>query len=152
MVPVKQKHRLLKRLLLAILVAGVSISAVAQSGRVNLPELGNSASDVLSASEEQEYAEGLIRQMRAYELLIEDPLINGFFSDMGYNLASHSDQPEAAFNFVVLDQPVVNAFAAPGGVIGSYHPTPYVPCLRKRQDHERDRHACDAGPDPGQWR
>jgi predicted Zn-dependent protease len=117
MVPVKQKHRLLKRLLAALLVAVVSLSAVGQSGRVNLPELGNSASDVLSASEEQEYAEGLIRQMRAYELLIEDPLINDFFSDMGYNLASHSDQPEAAFNFVVLDQPVVNAFAAPGGVI-----------------------------------
>jgi predicted Zn-dependent protease len=117
MVPVKQKHRFLKRLLAALLVAVVSLSAVGQSGRVNLPELGNSASDVLSASEEQEYAEGLIRQMRAYELLIEDPLINDFFSDMGYNLASHSDQPEAAFNFVVLDQPVVNAFAAPGGVI-----------------------------------
>jgi len=82
-----------------------------------LPELGNSASDVLSSSEEREYAEGLIRQMRAYELLIEDPLINDFFSDMGFNLASRSDQPEAAFTFVVLDQSVINAFAAPGGVI-----------------------------------
>jgi len=36
---------------------------------------------------------------------------------MGFNLASHSDQPEAAFTFVVLDQSVINAFAAPGGVI-----------------------------------
>ena len=117
MVPVKQKHRLLKQLLITILVASISLSSIAQMGRVNLPELGNSASDVLSNSEEREYAEGLIRQMRAYQLLVEDPLINDFFSDMGFNLASRSDQPGAAFTFVVLDQPVVNAFAAPGGVI-----------------------------------
>jgi len=117
MIPVKQIHGLLKQVLITVLIAVVSLSSIAQTGRVNLPELGNSASEVLSTSEEREYAEGLIRQMRAYELLIDDPLINDFFSDMGFNLASHSDQPEAAFTFVVLDQPVINAFAAPGGVI-----------------------------------
>ena len=117
MVPVKQKHGLLKQILVAILIAAVSLASIAQSGRIDLPELGNSASDVLSNSEEKEYAEGLIRQMRAYELLIEDPLITDFFSDMGFNLASRSDQPEAAFTFVILDQSVINAFAAPGGVI-----------------------------------
>jgi predicted Zn-dependent protease len=117
MVPVKQKHGLLKQILVAVLIAAVSLSSVAQTGRVNLPELGNSASNVLSNAEEREYAEGLIRQMRAYELLIEDPLINDFFSDMGFNLVSRSDQPEAAFSFVVLDQDAINAFAAPGGVI-----------------------------------
>jgi predicted Zn-dependent protease len=117
MIPVKQKYRLLKQMLIALLIATVSLSSIAQSGRVNLPELGNSASNVLSTAEEREYAESLIRQMRAYELLVEDPLINDFFSDMGYNLASRSDEPEAAFTFLVLDQPVVNAFAAPGGVI-----------------------------------
>jgi predicted Zn-dependent protease len=36
---------------------------------------------------------------------------------MGFNLVSRSDQPEAAFSFVILDQDVINAFAAPGGVI-----------------------------------
>ena len=117
MIPVKQKHGLLKRVFLVVLVTSISLSSIAQTGRVNLPELGNSASDVLSNKEEREYAQSLIRQMRAYELLIEDPLVNDFFSDMGFNLASRSDQPDAAFTFVVLDQPVINAFAAPGGVI-----------------------------------
>ena len=117
MVLVKQKHGILKQVLVAVAIAAISLSSIAQTGRVNLPELGNSASTVLSNSEEQEYAESLIRQMRAYELLVEDPLINDFFSDMGFNLASHSDQPEAAFTFIILDQSVINAFAAPGGVI-----------------------------------
>jgi predicted Zn-dependent protease len=117
MVPVKQKHGVLKRVLTAVMVAAISLSGIAQTSRVELPELGNSASDVLSTAEEREYAESLIRQLRAYDLLVEDPLINDFFSDMGFNLASHSDQPGANFTFVVMDQDVINAFAAPGGVI-----------------------------------
>lgn len=117
MVSVKQKHGILKQFLVAILVATISLSSVAETNRIHLPELGNSASDVLSNAEERDYAESLIRQMRAYELMVEDPLISDFFSDMGYNLASRSDQPEAAFTFVVLDQSVINAFATPGGVI-----------------------------------
>ncbi len=117
MVPVKRKQALLRQILIAVLVAAVSLSSIAQTERVYLPELGNSASDVLSNAEEREYAAGLIRQMRAYELLVEDPLINEFFSDMGFNLVSRSDQPEAAFTFVVLNQSVVNAFAAPGGIV-----------------------------------
>ncbi len=114
---VKRKQGLIKQLLMAVLVASVSLSSIAQTDRVHLPELGNSASDVLSSAEEREYAAGLVRQMRAYELLVEDPLINGFFSDMGFNLVSRSDQPEAAFTFVILDQSVINAFAAPGGIV-----------------------------------
>jgi len=117
MVLVKQKYSVLKQIFIAALVAVTSLSSIAQTDRINLPELGNSASNVLSNSEERAYAQSLVRQMRAYELLIEDPLINDFFSDMGFNLASRSDQPEAAFTFVVLDQSVINAFAAPGGVI-----------------------------------
>ena len=61
MVPVKQKHGLSKQILVALLVAAVSLSSIAQTGRVNLPELGNSASDVLSDSEEREYAQDLSR-------------------------------------------------------------------------------------------
>jgi len=110
------------QILIAVLIAAISLSSVAQTDRartdrVYLPELGNSASDVLSSAEEREYAASLVRQMRAYELLVEDPLINGFFSDMGYNLVSSSDKPGATFTFVILDQSVINAFAAPGGIV-----------------------------------
>ena len=81
---------------------------------------GASADTILSRKEEEEYAKALVRQMRAYDVLAEDPLINGYFEDMGYRLASNSDRPDKSFTFVVLNQPVVNAFAAPGGVIALY--------------------------------
>lgn len=98
-------------------VAALCLSSVSRAERISLPELGNSASNVISKSDEKEYAQKLIRQMRAYHLLVEDPLINDFFSDMGYKLAAHSDEPDTSFTFVVLDQKNINAFAAPGGVI-----------------------------------
>jgi predicted Zn-dependent protease len=108
------------RSLLALVIAGTSLSSVAQTERLNLPDMGASAETILSRKEEEEYARALIRQMRAYEILVEDPLISDFFRDMGFRLASHSDRPDKAFTFVVLDQPVVNAFAAPGGVVALY--------------------------------
>jgi len=82
--------------------------------------MGASADTILSRAEEAEYARALVRQMRAYEVLNEDPFISGYFADMGFRLASHSDRPDKSFTFVVLDLPVINAFAAPGGVIALY--------------------------------
>lgn len=111
---------LLPRLALASAISLVSLSSVAQDKQLELPDMGASAETILSRSQEEEYAKALVRQMRAYGVLDEDPQINAFFKDMGYRLASHSDKPDKAFTFVVLDQPIVNAFAAPGGVIALY--------------------------------
>ena len=108
------------RALLCLLTSLTSLAAVAQSDPLDLPDMGASAEAILSRAEEAEYAKALVMQMRAYEVLNEDPLISAFFEDMGYRLASNSDRPDKAFTFVVLDQDVVNAFAAPGGVIALY--------------------------------
>jgi len=120
MSPVKARPHPFSRLLLALLIAGISLAGVAQTERLSLPDMGASAETILSRKEEEEYARALVRQMRAYEILVEDPLISDFFEDMGYRLASNSDRPDKSFTFVVLDQPIVNAFAAPGGVIALY--------------------------------
>jgi predicted Zn-dependent protease len=108
------------RLALVLTTTLTSLASVAQTEQLDLPDMGASANSILSRAEEAEYAKALIMQMRAYEVLNEDPLINAYFEDMGFRLASNSDRPDKAFNFVVLDQPVVNAFAAPGGVIALY--------------------------------
>ena len=39
---------------------------------------------------------------------------------MGFRLVSNSARPDKEFTFVIIDQPIVNAFAAPGGVIALY--------------------------------
>ncbi len=109
-----------RRVGIAFLTLGASLACVAQDERVALPDMGASADSILSRKEEEEYAKALVRQMRAYEVLNEDPLITAYFEDMGFRLVAHSDRPDRPFIFTVINQPVVNAFAAPGGVVALY--------------------------------
>ena len=117
---VKRNRHFVSKLSAAIITAGVSLASVAQTERLELPDMGASADTILSRAEEAEYAKALVRQMRAYEVLNEDPLISAYFKDMGFRLASNSDRPGNAFTFVIINQDVVNAFAAPGGVIALF--------------------------------
>ena len=117
---VKRNYNFISKLCAAVITSCVSLASVAQTDRLDLPDMGASADTVLSRAEEAEYAKALVRQMRAYEVLNEDPLINAYFEDMGYRLASHSDRPDKPFTFVVINQDVVNAFAAPGGVVALF--------------------------------
>jgi len=105
---------------MAVATLAVSLACVAQPERVELPDMGASADSIISRKEEEEYAKALLRQMRAYEVLNEDPLVTAYFEDMGYRLVAHSDRPNKPFTFTVIDLPVVNAFAAPGGVVALY--------------------------------
>ncbi len=120
MFTVKLNKFLNSRFAVGLLTLGVSTAGVAQKERLDLPDMGASANTVISKAEEAEYAKALVRQMRAYEVLNEDPLISDYFEDMGYRLAASSDRPGKPFTFVVINQDIVNAFAAPGGVIALY--------------------------------
>lgn len=90
---------------------------IAQSDRITLPDLGASADALISDSDERAFARRLIYQLREFDLLVDDPQVEEFFSDMGFRLVSHSDEPDRPYHFVVLNEPSINAFAAPGGVI-----------------------------------
>lgn len=114
---VKPKRMRNRAWMYGALVLFVSLAGVAQDERIELPDLGNSADNFLSDGEEEEYARAILMQMRAYDVKIEDPLIDGYFADMGFRLVAHSDKPDQPFTFVVLNEPRVNAFAAPGGVV-----------------------------------
>jgi len=116
----KAKPQNFTRLVLALATLLVSMASVAGSTRIALPDMGASADTILSRKEEEDYARAMVRQMRAYDVLNEDPLINAYFQDMGYRLVAHSDRTNKPFTFVVINLPVVNAFAAPGGVVALY--------------------------------
>ena len=117
---VNRSNRLCAQFCVALATIGASLPIVAQPERVSLPDMGASADTILSRKEEEEYAKALVRQMRAYDVLNEDPLINAYFEDMGFRLVAASDRPDKPFTFVVVSQPIVNAFAAPGGVVALY--------------------------------
>ncbi|NOY79280.1 MAG: M48 family metalloprotease [Calditrichaeota bacterium] len=49
--------------------------------------------------------------------LYKDPKLETYIESLGQKLARLSDRPKLAFHFRLLDSPVVNAFAIPGGYV-----------------------------------
>lgn len=47
----------------------------------------------------------------------DDPELGAYVATLGARLAAVSDRPDLNFTFTVLDSPVVNAFALPGGYV-----------------------------------
>lgn len=49
--------------------------------------------------------------------LVDDPALQRYVSDLGLRLAAVSERPDLPWSFKVVDDPIVNAFALPGGFI-----------------------------------
>ena len=100
-------------------VAALALSgSLAQAeGVEGLPDLGDSSARMLSAEQEEEYANGLLRQLRNYDLSIDDPELVEYMETLAFRLVQGSGRTETRFHFELIDVPVVNAFASPGGMV-----------------------------------
>lgn len=99
---------------LALATASLASAVPAQQ----LPTLGNSASSYVSLQQEHELGRLWLRQLRAHSHVIEDPLAVQFLEESIYRLIPHSEVSINEFEFVIVDQRELNAFAVPGGIIG----------------------------------
>lgn len=109
-------RRLLPRLLTALISATLACPAGAQND-VRLPDLGSSANALISPQEAQDYGASMLRQMRALDMVVDDPLLDDYINNLGYRLVASSDKPKERFAFFIVRDPEINAFAAPGGYI-----------------------------------
>lgn len=81
------------------------------------PVTGKRELSLISASQELAIGrEGYGAAVAEYGLL-EDAALAAYVDSIGQALASRSEQPGLPWRFTVLDDPVVNAFAMPGGYI-----------------------------------
>lgn len=105
----------LKRPLVLLLSAIIPSLLSAQPA---LPSLGDRISGTVSL--EQEYAMGqqFLSSIRRSAPTISDPLLNAYLENVTYKLASRSQLKDHRLSFVIIDSEALNAFAAPGGIIG----------------------------------
>lgn len=102
-----------------LIVTGLSWSiSAAATVSSELPELGDSSSAVVSLEMEQEIGKQLLRQVHAEVPTISDPLLKYYTETQLYSLAEHSELKRKQLFPVLIDAQEINAFAAPGGVIG----------------------------------
>lgn len=112
--------RSVKPLKLACLLALSSFSAASTtpSNDIPLPELGDSISGYSSPHAEKVRGRAFLAYIRGAAPLDYDPLINSYSEHLLYKLASNSELKEKQLQLVIIDNPSINAFAAPGGIIG----------------------------------
>ncbi len=101
-----------------LMTAALASLAVAQESSVRLPDIGSSAASAVSPGEMKEYGASMLHEMRAYNMVLDDPLVGDYLHSLGYRLVSVSDRPDLEFTFFVVRSNEINAFAAPGGFIG----------------------------------
>lgn len=90
------------------------------AGPLDLPDIGSSADALLTTGGEIRLGKAFMRSVRAALPVSNDPLLNDYLETLGNELLSSDRDAGGRFSFFLIDEPVVNAFAGPGGYIGIY--------------------------------
>jgi len=104
---------ILKRVILGCLLC----SAVA-AGAQSLPELGDTSATTIAPADERRLGESIMREIRRDPAYQDDPEVTDYVGRLGNRLAAKSDSSRQQFEFFVVRDPQINAFALPGGFIG----------------------------------
>lgn len=104
---------------LALLLVIACFSPLAGSQDVDLPDMGSPSDGLLSIRTEAQLGRQVYANLLASGTVITDPELQEYIQDVGMRLVAHADVKRGQrFHFFVVDNPMVNAFALPGGYIG----------------------------------
>lgn len=81
------------------------------------PATGERQLALISESQEIEMGRSYSQQIDQTMPIYDDPDLQAYVSRIGLSLAATSERPDLPWRFTVLDDPVVNAFALPGGFL-----------------------------------
>jgi len=84
----------------------------------DLPDLGDVSATVLSPLQEKKIADQIMRDVMSSDEILSDPEITDYIQNLGMRLASNGPDKTQWFNFFVVKDNSINAFAMPGGVVG----------------------------------
>ena len=83
-----------------------------------LPALGDYSSASISLSGEYDLGRLWLAMYRGSTKEHSDPLMRTYLEDLIYRLSESSEVRDRRFEFIILEDESINAFAAPGGIIG----------------------------------
>ena len=103
---------------LSFSIALVPISGARAVAYDNLPDIGSSADAILSQSEEKRIGRMIVRGLREAGHILEDPEVTEYVQSVAHRLAFRAHDGDYEFEFFVINDSQINAFALPGGFIG----------------------------------
>jgi beta-barrel assembly-enhancing protease len=107
-----------KALSTLFLTALLSFGAAAQSDPDDLPDIGSPAQATLTLEDEYQIGRMIVRGLRDQDQIQEDPEVTEYIRSLGYKLSSQAHDGAQKFNFFMVNENTINAFALPGGFIG----------------------------------
>lgn len=88
------------------------------NNRIKLPDIGNTSNIIISAELEKKLGKAFLRSIRRSIPLNNDQEVNDYIQHLGSNIAKFSEQSDRQFNFFVVQDNRINAFAGPNANIG----------------------------------
>ncbi|HEX9138610.1 MAG TPA: M48 family metalloprotease [Steroidobacteraceae bacterium] len=109
------------RILVTLVACGLTIDAIAASDNAavasQLPDMGSPENAALSKADEFQVGRMIIREMRDQNLLLDDPEIADYVQNLGARLGAQTNRDEQNYQYFVIKDPEVNAFALYGGFV-----------------------------------
>jgi predicted Zn-dependent protease len=100
----------------ALLIASAGVRA-ANDGD-DLPDIGSPAEAMMTLDDEYQIGRMVVRGLRDQDQILEDPEISEYVNAIGHRLSSEAHDGAQRFNFFMVRDNSINAFALPGGFIG----------------------------------
>ena len=106
------------RFLIALVVSLSLASPPIYAQSEGLPDIGSPSDSVLSKQQEAQIGRAIYKSIWASGNILTDPEVQEYVQGLGQNLGAHAQDGDQQFRFFVVNDPAINAFALPGGVIG----------------------------------
>jgi len=84
-----------------------------------LPDFGSSADTVMTRAQERDLGREFMKWVRKALPISDDPVLTDYLQTLGQQLVAASGNP-GHYEFFLVDEPLVNAFAGPNGHIGIF--------------------------------
>ena len=84
----------------------------------DLPSLGDASSAIVSPQQEHQLGRAWLAFLRGQVSVLNDPQLKDYVETSVYKLVETSQVNDRRLEFILINSPQLNAFAAPGGIVG----------------------------------
>ncbi|MGB1262482.1 MAG: M48 family metalloprotease [Cognaticolwellia sp.] len=101
----------------ATFLTSSAMAANTNSDKNKLPEIGSAGVSALSIEKERQIGAEMMRQIRASQPVLNDPVLTEYINDLGNRMVRNAKDVNYSFEFFIIRNEELNAFAFFGGHI-----------------------------------
>jgi predicted Zn-dependent protease len=116
--PAKPLRVLMAALGSYLIGALVTLSPPLSADAFDLPDFGSSAGGIMTAAEQRALGQEFMKWVRKTLKVSQDPVLTDYIQTIGSQLVAASREAGGGYDFFIVEDPSINAFAGPAGHVG----------------------------------